>query len=151
MPRGSGAPRRYLSRVAIEAVLFDWGNTLVQFTWDEELVSAGHRAALGRDDDDFTGRWRELVLAEGQQRPYAELLAELGVDDPEAFIDAEHEAWRPAHQVPFDAVVAESQLTRLLRRARRVVLERHGHRMLASTSAGPFPKASTSGSTRPWS
>jgi putative hydrolase of the HAD superfamily len=99
MPRESGAPPRYLSRVAIEAVLFDWGNTLVQFTWDEELVSAGHRAALGRDDDGFTGRWRELVLAEGQQRPYAELLAELGVDDPEAFIDAEHEAWRPAHQV----------------------------------------------------
>jgi putative hydrolase of the HAD superfamily len=28
-----------------------------------------------------------------------ELLAELGVDDPDAFIDAEHEVWRPAHTV----------------------------------------------------
>lgn len=83
----------------IEAVLFDWGNTLVQFTWDEDLVGTGHRAALGRDDPEFTARWRDLVLAEGQQRPYALLLAELGVDDPEAFIDAEHEAWRPAHAV----------------------------------------------------
>jgi putative hydrolase of the HAD superfamily len=27
-------------------------------------------------------------------RPYTELLAELGVGDPDAFIDAEHEVWR---------------------------------------------------------
>lgn len=99
MPRGSGAPRRYLSLAVIEAVLFDWGNTLVQFTWDDDLVRAGHRAALGHDDPDFTTRWRELVLAGGQQRPYTELLAELGVEDPDAFIDAEHEAWRPATAV----------------------------------------------------
>jgi HAD superfamily hydrolase (TIGR01509 family) len=32
-------------------------------------------------------------------RPYDELLVELGVDDPEAFIDAEHEVWGPAHQI----------------------------------------------------
>ena len=84
----------------IAATLFDWSNTLVQFTWDDELLAAGHRAALGRDDPDFTSRYRELVLRpDASRRPYAELLAELGVEDADAFIDAEHEAWRPAHQV----------------------------------------------------
>jgi putative hydrolase of the HAD superfamily len=83
----------------IEAVLFDWNNTLVQFTWDEELLVAGHRAGLGRDDPAFTARYRELMLGDAPQRPYADVLRELGVDDPDAFIDAEHEVWRPAHAV----------------------------------------------------
>ena len=84
----------------LEAVFFDWGNTLVRFEWDDALVEAGHRAALGRDDPDFTARWRELLLGDSHgRRAYAELLAELGVADPEAFIDAEHEAWRPAYSV----------------------------------------------------
>jgi HAD superfamily hydrolase (TIGR01509 family) len=83
----------------IEAVLFDWNNTLVQFTWDDELLVAGHRAALGRDDPGFTARYRELMLGDAPQRPYAEVLAELGVEDPDAFVDAEHEVWRPAHAV----------------------------------------------------
>jgi HAD superfamily hydrolase (TIGR01509 family) len=79
----------------IEAVLFDWNNTLVEFTWDDEVLVAGHRAALGRDDPDFTRRYRELVLGDSHaHRPYRELLAELGVGDPDAFIDAEHEVWR---------------------------------------------------------
>ena len=84
----------------IEAVLFDWNNTLVQFTWDDDLLVAGHRAALGQDDPSFTDRYRELMLAPGvAQRPYAEVLRELGVADADAFIDAEHEVWRPAHAV----------------------------------------------------
>lgn len=83
----------------LEAVLFDWSNTLVEFTWDDELLEAGHRAGLGRDDPGFTARYRELVLGDSNYRPYAELLAELGVEDPDGFIDAEHEAWLPAHQV----------------------------------------------------
>ncbi len=83
----------------IEAVLFDWNNTLVQFTWDDELLVAGHRAGLGRDDPGFTGRYRELMLGTAPQRPYGEVLRELGVADPDAFIDAEHEVWRPAHAV----------------------------------------------------
>jgi HAD superfamily hydrolase (TIGR01509 family) len=82
----------------IEAVLFDWGNTLVEFTWDDELLAEGHRAALGRDDPAFTGRYREVVLP-AVGTPYVELLRELGVADPDAFIDAEHEVWRPAHAV----------------------------------------------------
>ena len=83
----------------IEAVLFDWNNTLVQFTWDDDLVAAAHRAALGRDDPEFTARWRESVLGGVPKRPYAEVLRELGVEDADAFIDAEHEVWRPAHAV----------------------------------------------------
>ena len=84
----------------IEAVLFDWNNTLVAFEWDDELVEAGHRAGLGRDDPEFTARWRERMLGgDNGDRPYAEILAELGVGDPDTFIDAEHEVWRPAHTV----------------------------------------------------
>jgi N-acetyl-D-muramate 6-phosphate phosphatase len=84
----------------LEAVLFDWSDTLVHFEWDDELIEAGHRAALGRDDPAFTARWRELILGDAHGgRSYAELLAELGVEDPDAFIGAEHEAWRPAYSV----------------------------------------------------
>ncbi len=85
----------------IEAVLFDWNNTLVAFEWDDELVEAGHRAALGRDDPAFTARGRERMLgdASNDDRPYAEILTELGVEDPDAFIDEEHAVWRPAHSV----------------------------------------------------
>ena len=30
----------------IEAVLFDWGDTLMEFAYSPELVAAGHRAGL---------------------------------------------------------------------------------------------------------
>lgn len=83
----------------IEAVLFDWTNTLVELEWDEARVEEGHRVALGHVDPGFTARWRELVFGDHGHRPYAEILAELGVDDPDAFIDAEHEVWRPAYSV----------------------------------------------------
>jgi N-acetyl-D-muramate 6-phosphate phosphatase len=84
----------------LDAVLFDWSDTLVHFEWDDALVEAGHRAALGRDDAEFTTRWRELLLGDAHgHRPYAELLSELGVEEPEAFIDAEHAVWRPAYSV----------------------------------------------------
>jgi HAD superfamily hydrolase (TIGR01509 family) len=83
----------------IEAILFDWGNTLVEFSWDDELLFAGHRAALGRDDPAFTARYRELMLEDESRRPYADVLRELGVEDPDRFIDAEHEVWRSAHAV----------------------------------------------------
>ncbi len=92
----------------IEAVLFDWSNTLVEFTWDDDLLVAGHRAALeaaGSDEDaeEFTARYRELVLAGATpDDPYPALLRQLlgeSTDEQiDAFIDAEHEAWAPAHQ-----------------------------------------------------
>ncbi|HEV8461628.1 MAG TPA: HAD-IA family hydrolase [Gaiellaceae bacterium] len=83
----------------IDAVLFDWNNTLVQFTWDDDLVVFAHAAALGRDDPEFTARWREAVLGGVPKRPYSEILRELGVEDTDAFIDAEHAVWRPAFGV----------------------------------------------------
>jgi putative hydrolase of the HAD superfamily len=83
----------------IEAVLFDWTNTLVELEWDDARVEEGHRAALGYADPAFSGRWRELIFGDHGHRPYAEILTELGVADPDAFIDAEHEVWRPAYTV----------------------------------------------------
>src|SRR5690242_6417738 len=99
MPRGFSWPRRCPSHAMIEAVLFDWNNTLVEFTWDDELLVAGHRAALGRNDPAFTARYRGLMLGDAPQRPYTDVLAELVVEDTDAFMEAEHEAWRPAHAV----------------------------------------------------
>jgi len=57
----------------LKAVLFDWNNTLVQFTWDDELLLAGHRAALAasqseQDPDGFTARYRELDADPSQPR-----------------------------------------------------------------------------------
>jgi putative hydrolase of the HAD superfamily len=88
----------------IEAILFDWNNTLVQFTWDDELLAEGHRAGLaaaGSDQDRaaFTERYRELVLKRANpDDDYGDLLRELGVGDPDRFMDAEHEVWLPAHE-----------------------------------------------------
>lgn len=82
------------------AVLFDWNNTLVHLEWDDECVAGGHRAALGHDDPEFTARWRDLLLGDAHgYRPYEDLLAELGVEDPDDFIDREHEVWRPQYRV----------------------------------------------------
>lgn len=88
----------------IEAILFDWNNTLVQFTWDDELLDAGHRAGLAaaRSDQDaaaFTERYRELVLNRATpDDAYGDLLRDLGIEDVDAFVDAEHAVWRPAHE-----------------------------------------------------
>lgn len=84
----------------LEAVLFDWADTLVHLERDDERVLAGHRAALGRDDPEFTVRWRELLLGDRHgYRPYPELLSELGVTDADGFIDREHAVWREAYAV----------------------------------------------------
>lgn len=89
----------------LEAVLFDWSHTLVQSEWDDELVEAGHRIALGHDDPEFTARWRELILGDAHdRRPYPELLSELGIADPDAFMDAEHTVWFPAYRVQASVV-----------------------------------------------
>ena len=88
----------------IEAILFDWSNTLVQFTWDDDLLEAGHRAGLAAADSDqdaaeFTERYRGLVLKDATPADdYGTLLRELGITDPDRFMNAEHEVWRPAHE-----------------------------------------------------
>jgi putative hydrolase of the HAD superfamily len=91
----------------IAAVLFDWSNTLVQFTWDDELLLEGHRAALaaiGHADDPatFSARYRDAVDG-AAGRNYGDLLGELlgdvSAEEVDRFIDVEHEVWRPSHQV----------------------------------------------------
>jgi putative hydrolase of the HAD superfamily len=104
----------------IEAVLFDWGDTLFHFAWDETLVEAGWEsglAALGREDlpghDETAARFRERYLPllwvpgaldeieyPGMVR---ELLEGFGVqisdEDLSRFLEAEHAAWEPARRL----------------------------------------------------
>jgi putative hydrolase of the HAD superfamily len=101
----------------LEAVLFDWGDTLMQFAYSPELVSAGHRAglaAIGRDglpdDDALTEHFREhyepLFWVPGtvEEIEYPELVRrlladfEVTIDDDELrrYLEAEHSAWDPA-------------------------------------------------------
>ena len=74
----------------LKAVLFDWGATLMDFVWDDELVEEGHRAglqALGRDDPaelarlsaHFRERYLPLLHAPGtlEEVEYPGLVAEL--------------------------------------------------------------------------
>jgi putative hydrolase of the HAD superfamily len=101
----------------IDAVLFDYGDTLMRFAYEPELIEAGHRAglaAIGRDGlpeaDEVTARFREeyepLLWARDSldELEYPglvrRLLGEFGqeVDEEELarFLEAEHAAWAPA-------------------------------------------------------
>jgi putative hydrolase of the HAD superfamily len=101
----------------LEAVLFDWGDTLMDFAYDESLVEAGHRAglrAIGRDglpDEDalaahFRERYQPLFWVPGtvEEIEYPGLvrrcLGDFGVEVTEReldrFLEAEHSAWEPA-------------------------------------------------------
>ena len=89
----------------IEAVLFDWNNTLVHFDLGRRAARGGHRAGLAATSDQdvaaFTARYRELVLDGATPTDdYARrCCASSASTTPDAFIDAEHEVWRPAHAV----------------------------------------------------
>jgi putative hydrolase of the HAD superfamily len=104
----------------LEAVLFDWGDTLFHFAWDEALVEAGWEAglaAVGRDDlpghQETAARFREryipLLWVPGSldeiEYPgmVRELLAvfghELSDEELARFLEAEHAAWEPARQL----------------------------------------------------
>jgi putative hydrolase of the HAD superfamily len=101
----------------LEAVLFDWGDTLMRWTPDRELLVRGHAAglaAIGRDPDGaITDRFADVYLPKFFEEGVIEeveypaevrsLLAEFGIDvgDDELlrFLDAEHEAWAPARQL----------------------------------------------------
>ena len=101
----------------LRAVLFDWGDTLMQFAYEPELVEAGQRAgleALGRDDlpevDAIATHFREhyepLFWAPGtvEENEYPglvrKLLGHFGIEVTEEeldrFLEAEHAAWEPA-------------------------------------------------------
>jgi putative hydrolase of the HAD superfamily len=104
----------------LDAVLFDWGDTLFHFAYDEALLDAGWEAglaALGRDDlpghRETAARFRERYVpllwvpgsVEEVEYPgmVRELLQGFGVDlsedDLERFLEAEHAAWEPARQI----------------------------------------------------
>jgi putative hydrolase of the HAD superfamily len=102
------------------AVLFDWGDTLMQFAYDEALVEAGHRAGLATLDRDelpevervaahFRERYEPFFWTPGtvEELEYPglvrQLLGDFGVEvsDEEltGFLEAEHAAWDPARQL----------------------------------------------------
>jgi HAD superfamily hydrolase (TIGR01509 family) len=104
----------------LEAVLFDWGDTLFRFAYDDELLEAGWEAglaAVGRDGlpthGETAARFREhylpILFAPGtvDEVEYPGLIrdvfAEFGVEvrDEELarFLAAEHEAWAPAREM----------------------------------------------------
>jgi putative hydrolase of the HAD superfamily len=103
---------------SIEAVLFDLGHTLMDWTWDDDLLVIGHRAgldAIGRRSDTaaeaLTARYlREAQLHDWEAVEEVEypslvrtMLADVGVDVDDAalvrFLEAEHAAWAPARKV----------------------------------------------------
>lgn len=101
----------------LEAVLFDWGHTLMDWAWDDELLESGVRAgvaAVGAPADaadHVVARYRseaklsdfdapEEVEYEGLVRA---MLAASGIDVDDdalrAYLIAEHEAWAPARRL----------------------------------------------------
>ena len=101
----------------LRAALFDWGDTLMQFRFDEELMADAFRAgldSLGRDDlapaDDILRHFREqfepLFWAPGtlEEIEYPGMIretlqhfgAELSDPELDRFLEAEHSAWGPA-------------------------------------------------------
>ena len=98
----------------LDAVLFDWGDTLMRWSPSDDLLEAGHAAgfaAIGREPAaGITDRFRDAYLArffapgvlEEIEYPaeVRALLSEFGVevDDDELlrFLAAEHEAWADA-------------------------------------------------------
>jgi len=113
--RRATAPVAY--RAVLEAVLFDWGDTLMRWAWEPELLVDGHAAglrALGRDPlPELTERFRDRYLpplvasgvVEEVEYPglVRQLLAESGIEvgerELERFLEAEHAAWAPARQL----------------------------------------------------
>jgi FMN phosphatase YigB (HAD superfamily) len=101
----------------LKAVLFDWGDTLMQFGYEPELVESGQRAgleAIGREGlaaaDAITAHFREhyepLFWVPGtlEEIEYPglvrELLGHFGIElseeELDRFLEAEHAAWEPA-------------------------------------------------------
>ena len=101
----------------LRAVLFDWGDTLMAFGYEPELVEAGQRAgieAVGRDGLPEVGRlsahfrehyeplfWVPGTLEEIEYPGLVrELFGQFGVEitdaELERYLEAEHAAWEPS-------------------------------------------------------
>jgi len=101
----------------LRAVLFDWGDTLMDFRYDEELMDVAFRAgleALGRNDlvpaeeirQHFREHFEPLFWVPGtlEELEYPGLIRQtlehfgIEVSDAELdrFLEAEHAAWEPA-------------------------------------------------------
>jgi putative hydrolase of the HAD superfamily len=101
----------------LAAVLFDWGDTLMQWAPEPDLLEAGHAAgfaALGREPvPALTERFRTAYLAtffepgiiEEIEYPakVRQLLGEFDIavtdDELARFLEAEHTAWGPARKL----------------------------------------------------
>ena len=104
----------------LRAVLFDWGDTLMAWTPDPALLEAGHRAglaAIGRDGAPevdalaahFRERYEPLLWVHGAveeieypalvRKLLADFDVEVGDEELDRFLEAEHAAWRPARQL----------------------------------------------------
>ncbi len=104
----------------LRAVLFDWGDTLMEFAYDPALISEGHQAgleALGRDGlpdvqrtaEHFREHYEPLFWIPGtvEEIEYPglvrRLLGDFGIEvsDEELnrFLEAEHAAWEPARRL----------------------------------------------------
>jgi putative hydrolase of the HAD superfamily len=101
----------------LEAVLFDWGDTLMDFQFDEELMDRAFRAgldAIGRDDlapaDEirahFRAKFEPLFWVAGtvEEIEYPGMIrdalahfgTEISDEELNRFLEAEHAAWQPA-------------------------------------------------------
>ena len=107
----------------LRAVLFDWGDTLMEWTPDAQLLTNGHRAgleALGLEPiPAMTDRFQDVYLKEFFAPGVVEeveypsqvrrLLGEFDVEVDDAalmrFLEAEHDAWAPARQLASDTHV----------------------------------------------
>jgi putative hydrolase of the HAD superfamily len=99
-------------------VLFDLGHTLMDWTWDDDLLVAGHRAgleAIGQYSEPAAEALTARYLDEARLQDWdaveeveypaltRTMLADVGVDVDEdglvRFLDAEHAAWAPARKI----------------------------------------------------
>lgn len=96
----------------LEAVLFDWGGTLMQDEWSDEIALEGHTAGLttlARDglptaeaftryltDNEaelFPGGEDEIDIADVMRRSFAAQGVDLEDDDLRLFLQASHDVW----------------------------------------------------------
>jgi HAD superfamily hydrolase (TIGR01509 family) len=101
----------------LEAVLFDWGDTLARWEWSDELHDAGHVAgfaAIGRErSPERTRQFRAELLPLVEERDYREVmrewLAPVADEELDRFLAAEYAAWQPGHHLaPTTPVLLET-------------------------------------------